>query len=108
MLTDEQKNKIENIAREVEDVINVMGNSEATDGLVNNLLFMHRTLIQSFTSKVIIRFVQRMAESYRNGWYDGRDEAACKACETMWHSLIKAYDLDEEFIKKYGFNLPLV
>lgn len=108
MLTEEQKEKIENIAREIEGIINVMGNSETTDGLVSNLLFMHPTLIQSFTSKVIIRFVQRMAESYRNGWYDGRDEAACKACETMWNSLIKAYNLDEEFIKKYGFNLPLI
>ena len=108
MLTDEQKNKIENIAREVEDVINVMGNSEATDGLVNNLLFMHRTLIQSFTSKVIIRFVQRMAESYMNGWYDGRDEAACKACATMWNALIKAYDFDAEHVQKYGFNLPMI
>ena len=108
MLNEEQKTKIENLARGLEDIINVMGNSEATEGLVNNLLFMHRTLVQSFTSKVIIRYVQRMAENYRNGWYDGRDMAACKACSVMWDALIKAYDLDEEYIKKYGFELPLI
>jgi hypothetical protein len=108
MLNEEQKTKIENLAHEIEDIINVMGNSETTDGLVDNLLFMHRTLVQSFTSKVIIRYVQRMAQNYKNGWYDDRDMAASKACSVMWDALVKMCGLDEEYLKKYRFELPLI
>ena len=108
MMTDERKTKIENLARGLEDIINATGNSEETDGLVNCLLFMHRSLVQSFTSKVIIRYIQRMAENYANGWYDLRDESACKACATMWDALLNDSDLDEEHIKKHGFELPLI
>ena len=69
---------------------------------------MHRTLVQSFTSRFVIKFVMALADNYANGRYDLRDEAACKACATMKDAIVKAYDLDEESVRKYGFNLPLI
>lgn len=107
-MTDEQRKQVEDTALALERIINVMGNSEMTDGLVDCLQFMHRTLVQSFTSKVIIRYVQKMAENYRNNWYDDRDKAACAVCATMWDAIVKEYHMDEECVKKYGFNLPLI
>ena len=104
----EQEKQVENVALEIERIINVMGNGETTNALVDKLTRMHRTLVQSFTSQVVIQFIRKMADNYKNGWYDLRDEAACKSCSAMWDALVKAYDLDEEFIKKYGFNLPLI
>jgi hypothetical protein len=100
--------QIDNVALELERIVNVMGTDEATDLLVDKLSRMHRTLVQSFASKVIIKFIMKLAENYDNGWYDLRNEAACKACKTMKDAIIKAYNLDEDFIKKYGFNLPLI
>jgi hypothetical protein len=107
-LTAEKTKQIENVALELERIVNAMGTDEATDLLVDKLSRMHRTLVQSFASKVIIKFILKLAENYESGWYDLRNEAACKACKTMKDAIIKAYNLDEDFIKKYGFNLPLI
>ena len=95
-MTGKQRKQVQDTAIALERIINTMGNSEMTDGLVNSLQFMHRTLIQSFTSRVIIRYVQKMAENYKNNWYDGRDRAACEACSVMWNALVKEYHINEK------------
>ena len=107
-MTAEKTNQIENAAIELERIVNVMGTDEATDLLVDKLTRMHRTLVQSFASKVVIKFIMKLAENYANGWYDLRNEAACKACAVMKDAIMKEYHLDEDFIQKYGFNLPLI
>lgn len=100
--------QVNNVALELERIVNAMGTDEATDLLVDKLTYMHRTLVQSFTSKIVIKFILKLAENYENGRYDLRNEAACKACKMMKDAIINAYNLDEDFIKKYGFNLPLI
>lgn len=94
--------ELDKIAEGIEASVNVMGTS-STDSmsyLVDKMLCMHRTLNQSFTSKFILQFIKRMAENYENGYYDARNEAACKICSEMW-SLLKS---------KYGdeIRLPLI
>ena len=104
----EKIEQVNNVALELERIVNAMGTDEATDFLVDKLSYMHRTLVQSFTSKVIIKFILKLAENYENERYDLRNKAACKACKTMKDAIIKEYNLDEDFIKKYGFSLPLI
>lgn len=107
-MTGEQIDKVNETALELERMVNVMGSGETLAALAEKMTYMHRTLVQSFTSAFVIAFVRKMAENYKNGYYDGRDEAACKACAAMWDALLKQFNLDEEFISKYGFSLPLI
>ena len=91
-------------AKEMERLLNSFASTPDTEYFVNEMLLMHRTLRQSFMHKVVGRFVQRMAENYANDRYDGRDEAACKACAVMWEALRKEYGLAEG----EEFHLPLI
>lgn len=63
------------------DVANVFTkyiNSMARDGsLAEELHNTHRTLMQS-TTGVLIQFIELLAEDYKNGFYDARNEASCK------------------------------
>lgn len=94
--------ELDKIAEGIEDSVNVMGttSTDSMSYLVNKMLYMHRTLNQSFTSKFIIQFIKRMAENYEKGYYDARNEVACKICSEMWN-LLKS---------KYGdeIHLPLI
>lgn len=94
--------KMDEIARNIERAVNVLGSD--SDSNMNYLAIktvnFHRTLNQSFTSKFILQFVKHMAENYESGYYDARNEVACKICNEMWN-LIKSNHGDE-------INLPLV
>ena len=81
--------KLEIIANNIEDCINVMGNHENMKYLVNKVLCFHRTLNQKFTGDFIIEFVKQMALNYKDGNYDGRNETACRYCNAMWEGLKK-------------------
>lgn len=94
--------ELDKITEGIEDSVNMMGTAStySMSYLVDKMLCMHRTLIQSFTSKFIIQFIKRMAENYEKGYYDARNEVACKICSEMWN-LLKS---------KYGdeIHLPLI
>ena len=83
MITDH----IKTAALEAECAINSFSCTEDTEYFVNEMLNLHRTLNQSFTGKVVIRFVQEMAKRYREGRYDGRNEVSCRLCNIMWEAL---------------------
>ena len=73
----------------LEKVVNAMPNTANTEAVVTGLMWMHRTLNQAFTGKIVFRFIQRMADNYRNNNYDARNEAACRICSLLWDTLEK-------------------
>ena len=92
------------LAEEIENMVNVFGGYEDAQYVVDRLTSMHRTLVQSYTSKFIISFIKKMAGMYRNGCYDGRDKAACQFCSIMWEALCKElnWDVDSDM------RLPMI
>ena len=85
--------ELDKIAKGIEDSVNVMG-SDSNDSmsyLVDKMLWMHRTLNQSFTSKFILQFIKRMAENFEKNCYDARNESACKICWEIWGVLKNTY-----------------
>ena len=80
--------------------VNCLGErTEYTEEVLSNLLYAHRTLNQAFVGRYVLPFVQKMAEGYRSGDYDGRNEFACKVCAVM------AAAVEKEFGKLGGFPL---
>lgn len=73
----------------LEKVVNAMPNTANTESVVTGLMRMHRTLNQAFTGKIVFRFIQRMADIYRDNNYDARNEAACRICSLLWDVLEK-------------------
>lgn len=73
--------------------MNQCGGREDAEYIVSHLLYMHPTLNQAFTSRIVLRFVQEMAKMFSAGRYDARNEAACKLCREMWDKVKEVYDL---------------
>lgn len=86
----------EELAQEIEAHTNVMGNYQECQKVVNHLLRMHRTLIQQYASNFVLPFIKGMRDMAANGYYDGRNEQACKACAVMWSALCKEYGFEED------------
>jgi len=79
-MTDKARTAVDNL----ESCVNAMGGrEEAANYVVERMLLMHRTLNQALTGNIVIPFVKKMAENYATGNYDGRNEAAVKACYAM-------------------------
>lgn len=94
--------KMDEIAEGIEDTVNVMGTDphDNMEYLANKMLNLHRTLNQSFTSKFILKFIKKMAENYKQGFYDARNEWACRLCNEMWDVVSEHYGNE--------INLPLI
>lgn len=90
-MTDENENKAESAASAVESIINQYGGHTDAETMVSHFCGMHRTLQQAFTSRIIIPFIRRLAMNYTDGWYDPRNETACKACRAMYDALKAEY-----------------
>lgn len=76
-------------AKNLASSINCMRDETNLEYIKNEMVNLHRTLNQSFTGNFIIPFIQIMAEKYENGYYDGRNESACKCCKIMAEALEK-------------------
>lgn len=100
----------EDLALEIERKVNVMGGGAEISKMVSKLTNMHRTLIQSFVSRFIFPYVRKMAKNYKEGYYDGRNELACKMCYTMWEALNREYDWiqDDLVEEKMPFQLAMI
>lgn len=85
------KENAEMAATAMERTMNQFGGREDAELVVSHLLNMHRTLNQTFTSRVVLRFVQEMAKRYTSGRMDARNESACKICRVMWDAVKKEY-----------------
>ena len=85
----------EELANEIEAHTNVMGNHEECQKIVRHLLNMHRTLGQQYTSNFVLPFIKGMRDMYANGYYDARNEQACKLCSIMWSALCKELGFEE-------------
>lgn len=83
----EVSDKAKQVANELESIINQFCNTEDTNYIVNHLTYMHRTLNQSFVSKIILPFLREMHFKYESNSFDGRNEAACKICSLMWKKM---------------------
>lgn len=79
--------KAKQVAEDLESIINQMCNAEDTNHIVNHLIYMHRTLNQSFVSKIILPFLREMHLKYESNSFDGRNESACKVCSLMWKKM---------------------
>lgn len=95
----------ETAATALERVVNQFGGKEDSDHIVNHLLSMHRTLQQSFVSRIIIPLVREMAMRHSEGRCAPRNETACKVCRVMYDALKAEYgkEGDDE-----DFALPMV
>ena len=91
----ENESKVENARKILEDMTNVFGCRTDLEALANKMAYMHRTLVQSFTSGFIIPFVRELARMKRNGRFDGRNQSACEACLAMCEALESKYDIGE-------------
>ena len=54
----EVSDKAKQVAKDIESIVNQMGNTDDTNYIVNHLVYMHRTLNQSFVSKIILPFLR--------------------------------------------------
>ena len=86
----------EELAKEIEAHTNVLGNYEECQKIVRHLLNMHRTLIQQYASNFVIPFIKGMRDMAEKGYYDARNEQACKACKAMWKALCAEYGIEED------------
>ena len=75
-------------AEVIEDLVNCTG--WYGDDIAKKLSKMHRYLQQEFF-KMVLTYVARLANNYEKGWYDGRNEWACKMARLMMDG-IKAND----------------
>jgi hypothetical protein len=83
---------VERVAREVSDFVNHMGARGEAEALAEALACDHRTLVQ-IKADVFIRFLRILAENYENGFFDARNEEACKRASIMVKALNEAgYD----------------
>lgn len=100
----ENESKVENARKILEDMTNVFGCRTDLEALANKMAYMHRTLVQSFTSGFIIPFVRELAHMKRNGRFDGRNQSACEACLSMCEALEAKYEIGEAD----DFSLPCI
>ena len=100
-MADEESYKVENVdkvdqASEIlKSLTNRFGCEKDLEDLAMKMAYMHRTLVQSFTGGFVIPFVRELARMKRAGRFDGRNEAACKACLIMCDALEKEYGIGE-------------
>ncbi len=94
----------ETAAKAMERAVNQFGGQEDAEYIVQHLCSMHRTLNQSFVSRIILPFVRQMAMHYDTGCCDARNESACKACFLMWEALKAEYGIEDGA----DFSLPMV
>lgn len=92
-------------AAALERTVNSFDFSDNAEFIVDQMLYMHRTLNQSFTGGIILPFVRKMAKMYDSGSYDPRNEAACKACRVMWDALKAAYGIEDD---SADFRMPMI
>lgn len=83
----EVSDKAKQVAKDLESIINQMCNTEDTNHIVNHLICMHKTLNQSFVSKIILPFLREMHFKYESNNFDGRNECACEVCSLMWKKM---------------------
>ena len=77
----------EQMADQMENFINQSGMRDEYTIFVTMMAGMHRTLNQKFAGEIVIPFVREMAKRYKNGFYDERNELACRLCSLMWEAL---------------------
>lgn len=97
--------RMKHAAEMMESAINVMGNQESTEYFVREMCNMHRTLQQIYTGDIVIPFVRVMAKRYKGGFYDARNEFACKMCSVMWDALVKEFGITDDSIR---VGLPMI
>ena len=98
--------EIKELSAELNGVANRLDGGDDLKELVQDVVYTHPTINQSFTGRFILQFVKTMAERYESNCYDRRNEAACKACKAMWDGLLKEFP----YMGKDGnyVSLPLI
>lgn len=85
--------RISDIVSKLFDELNKMGNEEMVSKFfIEAMCRQHRTLQQNFFSHVVVAAIKDFAKRHDEGYYDLRNEAACK-CAKKLMPLIK----DEHF-----------
>lgn len=79
--------KVDEARMNLEALTNRYGSRQDLERLAMSMAAMHRTLVQSFADGFVIPFVRELARMKRAGRFDGRNEAACKACLLMCDAL---------------------
>jgi len=80
----ENEQKGRELARAMGKLVNVMGGNKAAEqGFIDELTNReHRTLQQS-SFGLMLKVMEKWAEDYENGRYDGRNEFALKQCKAI-------------------------
>lgn len=79
--------KVDEARINLEALTNRYGSRQDLERLAMSMAAMHRMLVQSFADGFVIPFVRELARMKRAGRFDGRNEAACKACLLMCDAL---------------------
>ena len=80
----------------IEDMVNNMG--FPANEIAWHLSHMHRHLIQEFM-KMVFKFINVLAHDYAEGYYDGRNEWACKTASIMMKAYQSEYGHGEAYDK---------
>lgn len=100
--------KLDELALGLERQINCMGSGESMDYLVSKMSNLHRTLQQSFCGSFILNYVRTMSLNYEKGYYDARNETACRLCNLMWNSLKEKVDWMANYDDSQPIRLGLI
>jgi hypothetical protein len=70
--------------KELTDLLSDCANSDVIlPQLAKNLANQHRTLVQCFMRNFIVPFIKELADQYKQGFFDLRNEQSCKLSTKM-------------------------
>ena len=93
------------IATEIMNHINCMGDCTEIADMVLDITNDHPTLVQSFMSRFVIEFIREMNKKYLNGYYDGRNEETCRLCNILWEKIKEIYHIEND---NENVSLPFI
>lgn len=105
-MSETQETRVKTAEDTAAALMGVLNNYDGTDIriVLDKILSEHRTLQQMFVSRIVIPTIRILAKRYDEGWYDARNEMACKVCKEMWNTLAEMYGIAED----EPFSLPMI
>lgn len=110
MIDEERKSeRCEELANELTKMVNVCGNDDTAERIIDALLRQHRSLQQRFFDRFVLGFIEKVANIRKSSGTDGRNVEMKNVCDEIFKALEgsnKAF-VDADGVKRI-YGLPLV
>jgi len=110
MIDEERKvERCEELANALTKMVNVCGNDDTAERLIDALLRQHRSLQQRFFDRFVLGFIEKVANIRKSSGTDGRNVEMKNVCDEIFKALEgsnKAF-VDADGVKRI-YGLPLV